>query len=98
MEYTTPAIAVREPNPLGEGERKTANRSGIPGTSTLQVRGPHQPPSGPNHVFAASGRLPSPFLFAALREQEKGKEAMPPALQDGAPHTQQKPVQNDSSF
>jgi hypothetical protein len=39
--------------------------------------------------FAAPGRLPSTYLFAALREQEKGKEAMSQALQDG--------VQNQTS-
>ena len=27
-------------------------------------------------AFAALGRMPSTYLFAALREQEKGKEAM----------------------
>jgi hypothetical protein len=41
MEYTTPATAVQEPNLQGDGDWNTANRSGIPGTTSLQVCGPH---------------------------------------------------------
>ena len=41
MEYTPPATAVQEPNLQGDGDWNTANRSGIPGTTSLQVCGPH---------------------------------------------------------
>ena len=69
MEYTTPATAVREPNPQGEGERNTANRSGIPGTTSLQARGPHQ-----RYTKRGCEKIRAPERKTVLRAQKSSQD------------------------
>ena len=68
MEYTTPAIAVREPNPKGEGERNTANRS-----AAGRLPSPHNSsPSGEGGARSASdGACTTILLELAFCKQRK---------------------------